>query len=204
MIGEKFGHVFDRPLQKIARMIPIDPNVLTVTGFIITIVACSVLVSNLQLGGILVLAGGMFDVLDGVVARVNGKSSKFGAFLDSVLDRYSDALILLAIAWNLGKQANYPGVALCLFTLVGAFLISYSRARAEGLGESCKYGLMERPERVVLISLGAITGYIMPLLWMLVILTHFTVIQRIYYVWRLTCEKKKEIGDTPVNSEPPV
>jgi phosphatidylglycerophosphate synthase len=204
MIGEKFGHVFDRPLQKIARMIPIDPNVLTVTGFIITIVACSVLVSNLQLGGILVLAGGMFDVLDGVVARVNGKSSKFGAFLDSVLDRYSDALILLAIAWNLGKQANYPGVALCLLTLVGAFLISYSRARAEGLGESCKYGLMERPERVVLISLGAITGYIMPLLWMLVILTHFTVIQRIYYVWRLTCEKKKEIGDTPVNSEPPV
>jgi archaetidylinositol phosphate synthase len=191
MIGGKFGHVFDRPLEKIARMIPLDPNTLTVTGFAITIVACATLVSNLQLGGILVLAGGVFDVLDGVVARVNGKSSRFGAFLDSILDRYSDALILLAIAWNLGKQANYPGVALCLVTLVGAFLISYSRARAEGLGENCKYGLMERPERVVLISLGAITGHIVPVLWMLVVLTHFTVIQRIYYVWRLTYEKKR-------------
>jgi phosphatidylglycerophosphate synthase len=191
MIGEKLGHVFDRPLEKVAKMIPLDPNTLTVTGFVITVAACSVLVSHLQLGGILVLVGGVFDILDGVVARINRKISRFGAFLDSVLDRYSDALILLAIAWNLGRQGNYHGVALCLLTMVGAFLISYSRARAEGLGESCNHGLMERPERVVLISLGAVTGQIIPVLWILVILTHFTVIQRIYHVWRLTGERKQ-------------
>lgn len=190
MIGDKFGHFFDRPLEKVARIIPLQPNTITVIGFIIMIIACCFLVSNLYVGGILVLAGGVFDVLDGVVARVNEKGSRFGAFLDSVLDRYSDALILLSIAWNLGNRHNYPGVALCLLTLVGAFLISYSRARAEGLGERCTHGLMERPERVVLLSLGAITGYILPVLWIMVILTHFTVIQRIYYVWRTTYEKK--------------
>jgi phosphatidylglycerophosphate synthase len=191
MIGEKFGHVFDKPLEKIARMIPLDPNTLTVSGFIITVVACYILVSNLYVGGMLVLGGGVFDILDGVVARVNHKSSRFGAFLDSVLDRYSDAFILLAVAWNLGNHGNYPGVALCLLTMVGAFLTSYSRARAEGLGEHCNHGLMERPERLVLISLGAITGYVIPVLWILVILTHFTVIQRIYLVWRMTYEKKR-------------
>ncbi len=190
MIVDKFGHLFDKPLEKIARTIPLEPNTLTVTGFIVTVVACYVLASNLYLGGILVLAGGMFDVLDGVVARVNEKSSRFGAFLDSVLDRYSDALILLAVAWNLAGSHNYPGVALCLITMVGAFLISYSRARAEGLGERCTHGLMERPERLVLICLGAVTGYIIPVLWMLVVLTHFTVIQRIYFVWRTTYDKK--------------
>ncbi len=192
MIGEKFGHVFDRPLKKVAGMITLAPNTLTVTGFVITMAACYALVSNLYIGGILVLLGGVFDILDGVVARVNHKTSRFGAFLDSVLDRYSDALILLAVAWNLANQRNYPGVALCLLTMVGAFLISYSRARAEGLGESCNYGLMERPERIVLISIGAISGYIIPVLWILVILTHVTVVQRIYFVWRTMYEKKND------------
>ncbi len=191
MIGGKFGHVFDKPLERIARGIPLDPNTLTVTGFIVTMVACYILVSNLYIGGILVLVGGAFDILDGVVARVNGKSSKFGAFLDSVLDRYSDALVLLAVAWNLGNRGNYHGVALCLLTMVGAFLISYARARAEGLGENCNNGLMERPERVILISLGAMTGYIIPVLWVLVVLTHLTVIQRVYLVWQMTYEKKR-------------
>jgi phosphatidylglycerophosphate synthase len=190
MIGGKFGHVFDKPLARIAKDIPFSPNTLTVAGFIITIVASCILVRNLRFGGILVLVGGVFDVLDGVVARVNKKSSRFGAFLDSVLDRYCDAVILLALAWNLREHGNYQGVALSLLSMVGAFLISYSRARAEGIGESCKNGLMERPERVVLISLGAVSGYIIPVLWLLVVLTHFTVIQRIFFVWRVTHEKK--------------
>jgi phosphatidylglycerophosphate synthase len=191
MIGEKFGHVFDRPLQRIAKKIPFDPNTLTVTGFIMTAAACTVLVSYLKAGAVLVLVGGMFDILDGVVARINGKISRFGAFLDSVLDRYADALIFLAIAWNLGKQGNHQGVALSLLTMVGAFLISYTRARAEGLGENCKHGLMERPERVIVISLGAISGHVIPALWILVILTHFTVLQRIYHVWRVTYERRR-------------
>jgi phosphatidylglycerophosphate synthase len=186
MLGEKLGHPFDKPLENIAKKIPLSPNAITFTGFIVTLIAAVVLSGDLFLGGVMVLGGGLFDILDGVVARVNGKSSRFGAFLDSVLDRYSDAFILLGIGWNLFHRSNLMGVVLCLGTLVGAFLISYSRARAEGLGENCSKGLLERPERVILISFGAITGFIIPVLWVLVVLTHFTVLQRVYHVWRLT------------------
>jgi len=186
MLGEKLGHPFDKPLESFAKKIPLNPNTITITGFIVTLVAAVILRGDLLLGGVMVLAGGLFDILDGVVARANGKSSRFGAFLDSVLDRYSDAFILLGIGWNLFHRGNLTGVFLCLGTLVGAFLISYSRARAEGLGEECRNGLLERPERVILISFGAITGFIVPVLWVLVIFTHFTVLQRVYRVWRLT------------------
>ena len=189
MLDEKFGHAFDKPLENIARKIPLTPNTITVAGFFVTLIAAVILARDLFLGGITVLIGGAFDVLDGVVARVNGKSSRFGAFLDSVLDRYSDAFILLGVGWNLFNGRNYTGVVLCLGTLVGSFLISYSRARAEGLGEDCRNGLLERPERVILVSFGAITGFIIPVLWILVILTHFTVFQRVYRVWQITCEK---------------
>ncbi len=176
----------DGPLENLAKRIPFHPNTLTVAGFLVTVIASLALVSNLMLGGILVIIGGLFDVLDGVVARVNGKRSKFGAFLDSVLDRFSDAFILLAVGWNLFNRGNLPGMALSLFTLVGAFLISYTRARAEGLGESCTQGLMERPERIILLSLGAVTGMIIPVLWAMALLTQFTVFQRIYHVWKIT------------------
>ena len=186
MFGEKLGHFFDRPLENLAKKIPFHPNTLTIAGFLITVAASLALASNLVLGGILVIIGGLFDVLDGVVARVNGKNSKFGAFLDSVLDRYSDAFILLAIGWNLFNHGNLSGLALSLFSLVGAFLISYTRARAEGLGENCTQGLMERPERIILLSLGAVTGMIIPVLWAMVLLTQLTVFQRIYHVWKIT------------------
>ncbi len=185
MLGEKLGHVFDRPLESIAIKIPFHPNTLTITGFLVTVAASLILASDLVFGGILVMAGGIFDVLDGVVARVNGKKTRFGAFLDSVLDRLSDALILLAIGWNFFNRGSLTGVVLCLVTLVGSFLISYTRARAEGLGEDCKHGLMERPERIVLIAFGAVSGLMTPVLWALVILTHITVFQRIIHVWKV-------------------
>lgn len=190
MLSEKFGHAFDRPLEQFAKNISFAPNTITIAGFVVTVFASVTLVTNLMIGGILVLAGGIFDVLDGIVARVNRKNSRFGAFLDSILDRYSDALILLAIAWNLQNSGSYVGSILCIVSLVGSLLISYSRARAEGLGEECKYGLLERPERLLLISFGAITGFIIPILWLLVVFTHLTVIQRIYYVWRVTYDKR--------------
>ncbi len=189
MFGAKLGHFLDGPLENLAKKIPFHPNTLTITGFFVTVVASLALVSNLLVGGILVLVGGLFDMLDGIVARVNGKRSKFGAFLDSVLDRVSDALILLAVGWNLFNRGNLPGFALTIFTLVGAFLISYTRARAEGLGENCAQGLMERPERIILLSVGAVTGMIIPVLWVMAFLTQFTVFQRIYHVWKITEDK---------------
>ena len=186
MIGEKLGHVFDKPLERFARKIPFHPNTLTITGFLVTAVASYALSTNLILGGVLVLAGGMFDVFDGVVARINEKKTKFGAFLDSVLDRCSDALIILAVGWNLYHRGNATAAALCVVTLVGAFLISYTRARAEGLGENCDHGLMERPERIVLIAIGAITGSSIPVVWAMTVLTYYTVLQRIHFVWKMT------------------
>ena len=189
MLSKKYGNVFDKPLGKIALKIPVSPNALSVIGFIITLFACYRLSFDLLTGGIFILVGALFDVLDGVVARAQNKMTRFGAFLDSVLDRYSDAFILLALAYNLKNDSHMVGVILSLGTLLGAFLISYSRARAEGIGEECKNGLMERPERIILISLGALTGLIIPVLWILLVLTHFTVIQRIHHVWHATSGK---------------
>ena len=186
MLSEKFGHALDKPLEKMARKIPVSPNSLSITGFIITVFACYILSFDLLSGGVLILVGALFDVLDGIVARTQNKMTRFGAFLDSVLDRYSDAFILLAIAYNMGNVSNATGVMLSMGSLLGSFLISYSRARAEGIGEECKYGIMERPERLILLSIGAISGFIIPALWALVVLTNFTVMQRIYYVWNAT------------------
>ncbi len=192
MIGEKLGHALDKPLEPLAQRIPLTPNALSVIGFIITVTGSYILTTNLRIGGICIVIGGCFDMLDGIVARVNNRSTIFGAYLDSVLDRYADALMLLAIAWNLEQQNSQGGVLLCLGTLVGSFLISYARARAEGLGIACKHGLMERPERIILIAIGTITGFIIPVLWILLILTHVTVMQRLYYVWHQSIRDKRE------------
>jgi len=184
MLSEKLGHVFDKPLKKIAVHVPFSPNFISFTGFAVTLFASYVLISDLRLGGVLILAGGVFDILDGVVARTNQKESRFGAFWDSLLDRYSDAAILIAISWTFLASGNIPLFFVSIGILVGSFLVSYARARAEGLGLVCKQGLMERTERIVMLAAGAISGFLVPVLWVMLVLTHFTVFQRIYVVWK--------------------
>jgi len=181
MLSEKLGHALDKPLEAFAKRVPLSPNVITILGFILTVGASLLLAHNLFLGAFCLLPAVILDKLDGIVARSRGESSSFGAFLDSVLDRYSDSAILLAIAWNLGHIGHMTGVFLALITLVGSLIISYARARAEGLGVSCRHGLMERPERLILLFAGAVSGYIVPALWVLAGLTHLTVFQRILY-----------------------
>ncbi|MBI5632054.1 MAG: CDP-alcohol phosphatidyltransferase family protein [Nitrospirae bacterium] len=181
MLSEKFGHALDRPLKSFAKRIPLSPNVISITGFTLTVVSSFVLAQSLTLGAFCLLPAALLDMLDGIVARSKGESSSFGAFLDSVLDRYSDSVILLAIAWNLGSVGHMTGVFLALSTLIGSLIISYARARAEGLGVSCSHGLMERPERLILLFIGAVSGYMVMILWVLAGLTHFTVLQRILY-----------------------
>lgn len=164
----------------------VEPNVLTFLGFAVTVLAAFFLASNLAVGGVLVLLGGALDMLDGMVARAKGKITEFGAFLDSVLDRYSDALVFLAVSWNLGSKGETAGAFLGLGTMVGAFIVSYARARAEGLGKKCTTGLMERPERIMLIVFGAFTGWMTEVLLIMFFLTHFTAVQRIWHVWKTT------------------
>jgi phosphatidylglycerophosphate synthase len=93
-------------------------------------------------------------------------------------------LLFLAATWYFARRDNYAGALISIAMLIGAFLISYIRSRAEGLGESCHTGIMERPERVVLLAFGAITGWLLPVMWIMLILTYITVIQRMYYVWK--------------------
>ncbi len=185
MLSAKFGHLFDRPLSSLARRINVNPNVITVTGFLITTIAAITLPQYLMVGGILILCGGFFDMLDGVVARVNNRSTGFGAFLDSVLDRYSDAFLLLGFSWYFLIKGLPVGVFLCIGTMIGTLIISYARAKAEGLGKECHTGLMERPERIILMAFGALTGWALPVMWIMVVLTHITVIQRVYHVWKI-------------------
>jgi len=185
VLSSQLGHFLDRPLSSLARRVNINPNILTITGFLITTIAAITLPQSLITGGILILCGGFFDMVDGVIARVNNRSTSFGAFLDSVLDRYSDSFLLFGFSWYFFKNDLMGGVFLSLGTLIGALIISYARARAEGLGKDCHTGLMERPERIILMAFGALTGWVLPIMGIMLVLTHITVVQRIYHVWKI-------------------
>ncbi len=165
----------------------ISPNVLTVVGLALNLGVAAVLGSGrLVLGGFLVLGAGAFDMLDGTLARLSGRTTRFGAFLDSTLDRYSEAIILLGLLVAYLSPPRTPEVLLIFVTLVGSYMISYARARAEGLGLDCEVGWLPRPERIFLLALGLIIGQVLPMLIILAVLTNFTAAQRIVHVWRLT------------------
>ena len=184
MISHKLGHLLDAPLTPLAKKIAVHPNTFTVAGFLITTIAALVIPVNLRLGGLLILLGGICDMFDGVLARVNGKSTAFGAFLDSLLDRYADSFLFLSLAWYLAGKGDHTGAILSIGAMVGALLVSYARARGEGLGIDARAGLMERPERIILLVFATLTGWLVPVLWILFILTQVTVIQRALVIWR--------------------
>lgn len=182
MLSTKFGHILDGPLSSLARRINADPNTITITGFAVSVLAAVVLSKNLLTGGILLIISAFLDLLDGVLARVNDKATDFGAFLDSVLDRYSDAFLMSGFALYFVKNGPMTGATLSIATMIGAFVISYTKARAEGLGKECHTGLMERPERILLMTFGALSGWILPVMWIMTVFTHITVVQRIMHV----------------------
>lgn len=144
----------------------ITPNFITTTGLLLNMVAAAIFIyagaccpgelSYVGWGGGIVLFAGLFDMMDGRVARVGNMSSTFGAFYDSVLDRYSELFTLLGISYYLLLNHYLCGSILTSIALIGSLMVSYVRARAEGLDLECKVGLMQRPERVVLAALGAI------------------------------------------------
>jgi phosphatidylglycerophosphate synthase len=188
MLGNRLGHFLDKPLSSLARKVRVSPNQITLAGFVLTIIAALTLAFNLFWGGVLTLVAGLFDVLDGVVARTQNKSTEFGAFFDSVIDRYSDGVLFIGLGWYFLRTGSRTGLFLSLATMIGALLVSYTRARAEGLGKDCRVGVMERPERIVFMAFGAITGWIFPVMWIMLILTHATVIQRMHHVWKIMKE----------------
>lgn len=181
MLSEKFSHFLDKPLSPLAKAFPVNPNIITFIGMIITSSSGFVIPFNLFLGGILILAGGVFDLIDGIVARVNGRTTKFGALFDSTLDRIADGFIFLGVIWYFFSINDAIALLLTVLCMIASFLISYVRARAEGLGISCNVGMIERPERLIFLAFGCLTGLLFPILLVLTILSWATVIQRIFH-----------------------
>ncbi|MBK6433400.1 CDP-alcohol phosphatidyltransferase family protein [Candidatus Amarolinea dominans] len=175
------------PIARTIRVTNISPNVLTVIGFLLTVCVAGVLAAGyLQVGGILMVVAAIFDAIDGTLARVTNRTSRFGAFLDSTLDRYSEAVTFFGLLIYYNGQGNRIETILIFATLIGSLLVSYTRARAEGLGIQIKSGLFTRVERVIVLAFGLIIGWMSPVLWILALLTNFTAVQRIYTVWRIT------------------
>src|SRR5918911_195022 len=201
MISEAIGaggkRIIDAMVRGLARS-RINPNVLTFMGLLMNI-GCGVLYGYGMFfaAGLLMILANLFDMLDGQVARLRGRVTRFGAFFDSVIDRYSDIIVYVGIMVFYARDTVAHStllVALTGLALVGSVLVSYSRARAESLDIACKVGFLERPERVVLLIIGSLTMigdasnpflHKMPqVLWVLAVLSHWTVVHRIYHTWR--------------------
>lgn len=195
MISAKVGHALDPVILKIYRFFlgsrTISPNVISVVGTFFGFLSAVLIALRLLVpGAVALLVSGFFDLLDGALARDAGKVTRFGGFLDSVLDRYSDLLVMGGILVLFARYDNHTYALATFVAAIGTAIIPYARARAEAASFSCRAGLLERPERIALLAVGllfsALLGYI---IMILAVLTHVTVIQRILHVKRLAREQ---------------
>lgn len=177
--------VITHPIARVLEKLGLHPNTVTLLGLLLNIGTGAVLASGrLVLGGVFVLLASAVDSLDGALARVSGAKSRFGAFLDSTLDRLSEGALLLGLlAWLL-RQGATTEVYLVFLILLGSVMVSYTRARAEGVGYTCKVGILTRLERVVVLGAGLIFGWVRPTLIVMAIFTWITVFQRVWHVYR--------------------
>ncbi len=162
----------------------ITPNQLTLAGLALNFLAGWALTGGLLvLGGFLMLIAGLGDLLDGPVARLTGKASRFGAFLDSTVDRYSDFFLFGGLAYHFATEELWGRCLVTLGILLGAFITSYAKARAESLIPSCSVGVIERAERVLALVVGIFIPPLLPwILGILLVGTHATALQRIFFV----------------------
>ena len=188
MISSKIGHKLDPYIYTVVKYLlgkRVNPNLLTFSGFILNAGAAFLLaIGYAKGGGFAILGAGLCDLMDGAMARNQGRATPFGAFFDSVMDRYSDLIVLLGILLYYTRRGSTGMVVLTSVVLIGTALVPYVRARAEGVIEKCAVGLLERAERIMLLAVGALFDVMVPILWILAVLTHFTVIQRIHYTWK--------------------
>jgi len=165
----------------------IHPNVLTFLGLMVNAAAAALLASGRFLtAGLVIMVAGLFDMVDGRVARETNRVTRFGGFFDSVLDRYSDLVLLMGLLVYYASINRFFYVVLTAVVMTGSVMVSYTRARAECAIPRCKVGFMERPERVVLLIIGALCGRMAQVLWVIALLSNLTVIHRMIYTWRET------------------
>jgi CDP-diacylglycerol--glycerol-3-phosphate 3-phosphatidyltransferase len=178
------GIILD-PLSRLLARLGVQPNVLSVVGFFAASAAGAVVAAGyISHGGWLFLLSGPFDALDGSLARTAGLETRFGAFLDSFIDRYSEAAVLFGILCWSTFHGRHTLVLLTFLVLVGSIMVSYARARAEGLNISCKVGLFTRLERFIVLTITLLTKQLLIGLVVLAFLTNFTALQRMFHVYR--------------------
>ena len=193
-VTAKLGALLSPILDALVRALShVSADVLTMTGLALTGVASAFFALSggpsyaspalLRVGGVIALVAAVFDMLDGRVARARGRGTKFGAFLDSTMDRYSDMLLYMGLLILYARLERTGLMVLVWVAAFGSFMTSYARARAESLIPRCPVGLMERPERIVLVIAGAVLNKMVAVLWIIALLSNVTAIQRIVYTY---------------------
>ncbi|MBL0155733.1 MAG: CDP-alcohol phosphatidyltransferase family protein [Bryobacterales bacterium] len=174
----------------------IHPNVLTFIGLLINIYAAVLLASGkFFYAGLVIIGAGLFDMVDGRVARETDRVTRFGAFFDSVIDRYSDLALLMGLLVYYANINRNFYVVLTGIVMTVSIMISYTRSRSENVIPLCKVGFLERPERVVLLIIGALFDKMAPVLWVITVIGNITVIHRMMHTWDVT--KKMDLADHP-------
>jgi CDP-diacylglycerol--glycerol-3-phosphate 3-phosphatidyltransferase len=194
-VGRACGVLLDAIVRMLA-LTRINPNVLTLMGLVVNTYAAFLFGyatgENQRrmffYAGLVIIASGFFDLVDGRVARASNQVTRFGGFFDSVVDRYSDASLFFGLLVFYARGNRFFYVVLTALVMISAIMVSYARARAESLIGTCRVGFMERPERLVLLIIGALFNVMAPVLWVIAVLSSVTVIHRIVYTWQRTNE----------------
>jgi CDP-diacylglycerol--glycerol-3-phosphate 3-phosphatidyltransferase len=195
-VGRACGVLLDAIVRMLA-LTRINPNLLTLMGLAVNTYAAFLFgYANGEnqrrmffYAGLVIIGSGFFDLVDGRVARASNQVTRFGGFFDSVVDRYSDASLFFGLLVFYARGNRFFYVVLTALVMISAIMVSYTRARAESLIGQCRVGFMERPERLVLLIIGALFSWVMaPVLWVLAVLSTITVIHRILYTWQQTRE----------------
>jgi CDP-diacylglycerol--glycerol-3-phosphate 3-phosphatidyltransferase len=168
----------------------IHPNVLTLVGVLVNVAAgVALAMDRFILAGVIMIVANIFDFIDGKVAHITNTVSRFGAFWDSTLDRFSDIALFLGLIYLYADLRRTDYVMVAAFAMMFSIMTSYARARAESLIDKCKVGFMERPERIVLFMIGAFTNRMAAVMWVIAVLSVVTVANRIYYTYLVLDDK---------------
>ena len=197
------GKVCMFPLRAIIKAcvaLRIHPNTLTLIGVLINVAAaCALGVDRFLLAGLIMIVANIFDFIDGKVAQLTNTVSRFGAFWDSTLDRFSDIALFLGLIYLYASMGRTDYVMVASLAMMFSIMTSYARARAESLIEKCKVGFMERPERIVLFMIGAFTNRMGAVLWVILVLSIVTVADRIYHTYLVLNSKPLRRGVNPIS-----
>ena len=193
---ERFRPILKKTIEPVVKRIDINPNIITAISPLIALISAVFFgFGNLFVGGLFILFSGIFDVFDGAIARFHNKTSKFGAFLDSTMDRFSDAVIIIGLIWG-----GYTPWLIGVLAIHSSLTISYIRAKAESKGIPCNVGIAERATRLIILMIGVLIAVILKnnayMFWaiiLMVILSYLTVAQRIYHVWKSTSHERRKL-----------